>query len=100
MRGYADTDSFAYFNDYEQVLSGNTLVATDNWWQGIYDTETSNGPCSARSPSTSLRTSRSRPAAAGSSTKDIYRLRQQSPPGSTGYNFQDGTVDTDDNGSS
>ena len=40
VRGYADTESFAYFNDYEQVLSGNTLVGTDNWWQGIYDTET------------------------------------------------------------
>ncbi len=40
IRDYAGTPAFAYFNDYEvNELSGIPLPATDQWWQGIYDTD-------------------------------------------------------------
>ena len=39
VRGYADTPAFAYFNYYEQNLTGNPLAATDKWFLGVYDPE-------------------------------------------------------------
>jgi iron complex outermembrane receptor protein len=39
VRGYGDTPSFAYFNDYEVSLTNNTLTPTDTWFSGRYDTE-------------------------------------------------------------
>jgi outer membrane receptor protein involved in Fe transport len=39
VRGYADTPAFAYFNYYEQRLTGNTLPGTDRWFLGVYDPE-------------------------------------------------------------
>jgi outer membrane receptor protein involved in Fe transport len=98
VRGYADTNSFAYFNYYEQALTGNTLVGTDNWWQGIYDTETEQR---ALFGEVAFDVTENFSITAGGRwfEYDIkYRLQQQFPPGSTAYTFLDDTVDTDDSG--
>ena len=98
-RGYAETDSFAYFNDYEQVLTGNTLVGTDQWWQGIYDTETEQR---ALFGEVGFDVTENFTITAGGRWFEYdtkYRLQQQSPPGSTWFKFLDDTVDTDENGS-
>ncbi len=98
VRGYADTPSFAYFNYYEQALTGNTLVGTDNWWQGIYDTETEQRALFGE-VSFDLTENFSITAGGRWFEYDIkYRLQQQSPPGSTAFKFLDDTVDTDDSG--
>ncbi len=39
VRGYADTPAFAYFNYYEQNLTGNELAPTERWFLGVYDPE-------------------------------------------------------------
>jgi outer membrane receptor protein involved in Fe transport len=39
VRDYQDTPAFAYFNYYEQNLTGNALAPTEEWFLGIYDTE-------------------------------------------------------------
>jgi len=39
VRGYENTPAFAYFNYYEQNLSGNPLAPTDEWFLGVYDPE-------------------------------------------------------------
>ena len=98
VRGYADTNSFAYFNYYEQALTGNALVGTDNWWQGLYDTETEQR---ALFGEVGFDVTENFSITAGGRwfEYDIkYRLQQQSPPGSTAYKFLDDTVDTDDSG--
>jgi iron complex outermembrane recepter protein len=39
-RGYGDSPSFEYYNQYEQdYLSGEPLTPTDQWFSGLYDTE-------------------------------------------------------------
>jgi len=98
-RGYADTESFAYFNDYEvNGLSGIPLVGTDNWWQGIYDTETEQR---ALFGEVGFEVTENFSITAGGRWFEYdtkYRLQQQSPPGSTWFKFQDNAVDTDDSG--
>jgi iron complex outermembrane recepter protein len=99
VRGYEDTPSFAYFNYYEQNLSGNTLVGTDQWWQGIYDTETEQR---ALFGEIGFDVSENFTITAGGRWFEYdteYRLRQQSPPGSTAFKFLDDAVDTDESGS-
>jgi len=39
IRGYENTNSFAYFNYYETNLTGNPLNPTQTWFLGRYDTE-------------------------------------------------------------
>jgi iron complex outermembrane receptor protein len=39
VRGYEDTPAFAYFNEYEQRLTGNSLAPTERWFLGVYDPE-------------------------------------------------------------
>jgi iron complex outermembrane recepter protein len=39
VRGYEDTPAFAYFDYYEQNLSGNPLAPTERWFLGVYDPE-------------------------------------------------------------
>ena len=99
VRDYADTPSFAYFNYYEQNLTGNTLVGTDQWWQGIYDTETEQR---ALFGEVGFDVTDNFTITAGGRWFEYetkYQLQQQSPPGSTWFKFLDDTVDTDDNGS-
>ena len=99
VRGYADTPSFAYFNYYEQNLSGNTLVGTDQWWQGIYDTETEQR---ALFGEVGFDVTENFTITAGGRWFEYetkYRLQQQSPPGSTWFKFLDDAVDTDESGS-
>ena len=95
MRGYADTPSFAYFNYYEQNLTGNSLVGTDKWWQGIYDTDLEQ---KARVRRGRLRHHGKfhdhgrRPLVR---VRPHYRLQQQAPPGFTGAKFLDDKVDNE-----
>jgi outer membrane receptor protein involved in Fe transport len=98
-RDYADSPSFAYFNYYEQVLTGNTLVGTDVWWLGIYDTETEQR---ALFGEVAFDVTENFTITAGGRwfEYDIrYRLQQQSPPGSTWFKETDDTVQTDESGS-
>ncbi|MGH8204433.1 MAG: TonB-dependent receptor, partial [Steroidobacteraceae bacterium] len=39
VRDYQDTPAFAYFNYYEQSLTGNPLAPTERWFLGVYDPE-------------------------------------------------------------
>ena len=39
VRGYEDTPAFAYFNYYEQNITGNPLAPTERWFLGVYDPE-------------------------------------------------------------
>ena len=100
-RGYANTPSFAYFDYNEQnlyYLSGNPLVGTDQWWLGIYDTETEQR---ALFGEVSFDVTENFTITAGGRWFEYdtkYRLQQQSPPGSTWFKFQDAAVDTDDSG--
>jgi outer membrane receptor protein involved in Fe transport len=99
-RGYADSPSFAYFNYYEvNYLSGNPLTGTDQWWLGVYDTETEQR---ALFGEVSFDVTEDFTITAGGRWFEYdtkYRLQQQSPPGSTWFKFQDNAVDTDDSGS-
>jgi outer membrane receptor protein involved in Fe transport len=99
VRGYAETPSFAYFNYYEvNYLSGNPLTGTDQWWLGVYDTETEQR---ALFGEVSFDVTEDFTITAGGRWFEYdtkYRLQQQSPPGSTWFKFQDNTVDTDDSG--
>jgi iron complex outermembrane recepter protein len=99
VRGYEDTPSFAYFNYYEQSLTGNSLVGTDQWWQGIYDTETEQR---ALFGEVGFDVTENFTITAGGRWFEYdtkYRLRQQSPIGSTAFKFLDDAVDTDESGS-
>ncbi len=98
-RGYEDTPSFAYFNYYEQNLTGNSLVGTDQWWQGIYDTETKQ---QALFGEVGFDVTENFPITAGGRWFEYdtkYRLQQQSPIGSTAFKFLDDAVQTDESGS-
>ncbi len=99
VRDYADTPAFAYFNYYEQELSGNALPATDQWWQGIYDTDLEQR---ALFGEVGFDVTENFTITAGGRWFEYdtrYRLRQQSPPGFTGATFLDDTVDTKESGS-
>ncbi len=98
-RGYEDTPSFAYFNYYEQNLTGNSLVGTDQWWQGIYDTETKQ---QALFGEVGFDVTENFTITAGGRWFEYdtkYRLQQQSPIGSTAFKFLDDAVQTDESGS-
>lgn len=99
VRGYADTPSFAYFNYYEQNLTGNSLVGTDKWWEGIYDTDLKQ---KALFGEAGFDVTENFTITAGGRWFEYdrkYRLQQHAPPGFTGARFLDDTVDNSDSGS-
>ncbi|HET8691140.1 MAG TPA: TonB-dependent receptor [Steroidobacteraceae bacterium] len=99
VRGYADTPSFAYFNYYEQSLTGNTLPETDQWWSGIYDTDLKQ---KAVFGEVGFDVTENFTVTAGGRWFEYdtkYRLRQESPIGSTAFKRLDDTVQTDESGS-
>ncbi len=99
IRGYADTYSFNYFDELEQGLTGNSLVPTDQWWLGIYDTELTQR---ALFGEVGFDLTENFTITAGGrwfEYEDFYRLRQEHPIGFTGFNFLDDAVDTDESGS-
>jgi iron complex outermembrane recepter protein len=99
VRGYADTPSFAYFNYYEQNLTGNSLVGTDKWWEGIYDTDLRQ---KALFGEVGFDVTDNFTITAGGRWFEYdrnYRLQQHAPPGFTGARFLDDTVDNSEDGS-
>ncbi|HWN05753.1 MAG TPA: TonB-dependent receptor [Steroidobacteraceae bacterium] len=99
IRGYADTPSFAYFNYYEQNLTGNSLVPTDQWWLGVYDTELKQ---KALFGEVGFDVTENFTITAGGrwfEYERFYRLRQEHPIGFTGFNLLDDAVDNDESGS-
>jgi outer membrane receptor protein involved in Fe transport len=99
VRGYADTPSFAYFNYYEQSLTGNTLPETDQWWSGIYDTDLKQRAVFGE---VGFDVTENFTVTAGGRWFEYdtkYRLRQESPIGSTAFKRLDDTVQTDESGS-
>ncbi len=99
VRDYADTPSFAYFNYYEQSLSGNSLVGTDKWWEGIYDTDLRQ---KAVFGEVGFDVTDNFTITAGGRWFEYdrkYRLQQHAPPGFTGARFLDDTVDNSEDGS-
>jgi len=99
VRGYANTPSFAYFNYYEQNLTGNSLVGTDLWWEGIYDTDLRQ---KAVFGEVGFDLTDDFTITAGGRWFEYereYRLQQHAPPGFTGARFVDDTVDTKEDGS-
>jgi outer membrane receptor protein involved in Fe transport len=106
VNGYADTPSFAYFDYAEQNpdlypdynVSGIPLIGTDQWWLGIYDTETEQR---ALFGEVAFDVTENFTITAGGRWFEYetdYRLQQQSPPGSNWFKVLDDTVNTDDNG--
>ena len=85
-----------YFNYYEQNLTGNSLARHRPVVAGhLRHRSLAEGACSARSASTSRTISRSRPAAAGSSTTTLTACSRRRPTGFTGAKFLDDTVDNE-----
>ena len=76
---YPDTPAFAYFSNLEYNLQRQPLAPTEPGSWGVTRPSSSSARYSARSASTSPRTSRSPPAGAGSSTTGL-----QPAPGSAG----------------
>jgi outer membrane receptor protein involved in Fe transport len=99
VRGYADTPSFAYFNYYEQRLTGNSIPASDQWWSGVYDTDLKQ---KAVFGEVGFDVTENFTVTAGGRWFEYdtkYRLQQQSPIGSTAFKRLDDTVQTDESGS-
>ncbi len=99
IRGYADTPSWNNFNDDEQDRTGNSIPATDQWWLGVYDTDLNQ---KAVFGEVGFDVTENFTVTAGGrwfEYETFYRLRQEHPIGTTGANFLDDAVDTDESGS-
>jgi outer membrane receptor protein involved in Fe transport len=99
IRGYADTASWDYFNSYEQDLTGNTILETDQWWSGVYDTDLKQ---KAVFGEVGFDLTDNFTITAGGrwfEYETFYRLQQEHPIGFTGVNLLDDAVDTSESGS-
>ncbi len=99
VRGYPATESFTYFNEYEQNLTGNSLDPTDRWWLGVYDSELEQ---KALFGEIGFDVTENFTITAGGRWFDYERffaLLQEKPPGFTGASRTDDAVDTSESGS-
>jgi len=99
VRGYADTNSFSYFNYYEQDLTGNSLVPSDQWWLGVYDSELEQ---KAVFGEIGFDVTENFTITAGGRWFDydrFFALLQEKPPGFTGASRTDDAVDTSESDS-
>ena len=99
VRDYADTGSFYYFNEYEQRLTGNSLVPSDQWWLGVYDSELEQ---KALFGEIGYDVTENFTITAGGRWFDYDRffgLLQEKPPGFTGDTRTDDAVDTSESDS-
>ncbi|MEX1993913.1 MAG: TonB-dependent receptor [Steroidobacteraceae bacterium] len=99
VRGYADTNSFSYFNYYEQELTGNSLVPSDQWWRGVYDTELEQ---KAVFGEIGFDVTEDFTITAGGRWFDydrFFALLQENPPGFTGASRTDEAVETSESDS-
>lgn len=99
VRGYADTPSWAAFNDYEvNFLSGNPLPATDTWFAGDYDAELDQ---IAVFGEVNFDVTENFTITAGGRWFDYDRKVgqiQEQPPGFTGFSRLDGTQSSSEDG--
>ncbi len=99
VRGYEDTQSFYYFNEYEQRLTGNSLVPSDQWWLGVYDSELEQ---KAVFGEIGFDVTENFTITAGGRWFDydrFFALLQEKPPGFTGGSRTDDAVDTSESDS-
>jgi len=99
VRGYADTPSFAYFNYYEQELTGNSLDPTDRWWMGVYDSELEQKAVFGEIGYDITENFTITAGGRWFEYERFFALLQEKPPGFTGASRTDDAVDTSESGS-
>jgi outer membrane receptor protein involved in Fe transport len=98
VRGFADTPSFAFFNAYEQSLTGNDLPGTDRWFLGKYDTELDQVAVFGE---VSFDVTENFSITAGGRWFDYdrkFKQQQEQPEGFTGFTRLDGDQKTKEDG--